>query len=175
VGAAGNLRGKAPRPAIELCCRRLTPRHVHELVGFLGRLAAGGDGRQFHPHPFTHEAVEPLAAGRGDEYHVLTAGREGPVVAYGMLRGWEEGYTVPSLGIAVDGAWRGMGIGSRLVTHLHAIAAARGAGTVRLKVYRSNTAAIGLYQSFGYDFRPLSEEEWLGLVNLSAAPARMAA
>ena len=162
-------------PAIDLRCRRLAPRHVHDLVAFLTRLAEAGDGRLFHPHPFTHEAVEPLAAGRGDEYHVLTAGRDGPVVAYGMLRGWEEGYTVPSLGIAVDGACRGMGIGRRLMTHLHAIAAARGAGTVRLKVYRSNEAAIALYRSFGYEFRAFSEEQWLGLVNLAAVPARMAA
>jgi ribosomal protein S18 acetylase RimI-like enzyme len=163
-------------PAIDLRCRRLAPRHVHDLVAFLTRLAEAGDGRLFHPHPFTRQAVEQLAApGRGDEYHVWTAGRDGPVVAYGMLRGWEEGYTVPSLGIAVDPQWRGQGIGRRLVTHLHVIAAARNAATVRLKVYRSNTAAIALYRSFGYEFRPFSEEEWLGLVNLSAVPARMAA
>ena len=38
-----------------------------------------------------------------------------------------------------------------------------------------NEAAIALYRSFGYEFRPLSEEQWLGLVNLAAAPVRMAA
>ena len=166
----------APGPAIDLRCRRLAPRHVHDLVGFLARLAENGDGRLFHPHAFTHQAVESLAApGLDDEYHVLTAGRDGPVVAYGMLRGWEEGYTVPSLGIAVDGQWRGQGVGRRLVTHLHVIAAARGAATVRLKVYRSNTAAIALYRSFGYEFRPFSDDAWLGLLNLAAAPTRMAA
>jgi len=163
-------------PVIDLRCRRLAPRHVHDLVAFLTRLADTGEGRLFHPHAFTHQAVEGLAApGRGDEYHVLTAGKDGPVVAYGMLRGWEEGYTVPSLGIAVDGGWRRLGVGRRLVTHLHAIAAARGARTVRLKVYRSNAAAIALYRSFGYEFRPFSEEEWLGLVSLAAVRAHVAA
>jgi hypothetical protein len=29
----------ASRPAIDLRCRRLAPRHVHDLVAFLGRLA----------------------------------------------------------------------------------------------------------------------------------------
>ena len=163
-------------PAIDLHCRRLTARHVHDLLAFLTRLAAAGDGRWFHPHPFTREAVEQLAApGRGDEYHVWTAGRNGPVVAYGMLRGWDEAYTMPSLGIAVDPQYRGQGIGRRLITHLHVIAAARGAGTVRLKVDRSNTTAIALYRSFGYEFRPFSDQEWLGLVNLAAVSARMAA
>ena len=120
--AAVNLLPSAPPPAgpaIDLRCRRLTPRHVHDLLTFLARLTASGDGRLFHPHAFTREAVEPLAAfGQGDEYHVLTSGRDGPVIAYGMLRGWKEGYTTPSLGIAVDGQWRGQGIGRRLVTHL---------------------------------------------------------
>jgi len=177
--AAVNLLPSAPPPAgpaIDLRCRRLTPRHVHDLLTFLARLTASGDGRLFHPHAFTREAVEPLAAfGQGDEYHVLTSGRDGPVIAYGMLRGWKEGYTTPSLGIAVDGQWRGQGIGRRLVTHLHRIAAARGARTLRLKVYRSNTAALALYRSFGYEFRPFSEIEWLGSLNLAAAPTRMAA
>lgn len=166
----------ASGPAIDLRCRRLTPRHVHDLVAFLTRLAAAGDGRLFHPHPFTCEAVEELAApGRRDEYHVWTAGRDGPVVAYGMLRGWDEAFTIPSLGIAVDPQYRGQGIGRRLITHLHVIAAARGADTVRLKVDRSNTTAIALYRSFGYEFRPFSDQEWLGLVNLAAVSARVAA
>lgn len=95
---------------------------------------------------------------------MVTAGRIGPVVAYGMLRGWEEGFEVPSLGIAVDRQWRGLGLGRRLMSHLHAVAAERGASTVRLKVDRTNTAAIALYRSFGYEFQPHSPEEWLGLL-----------
>jgi ribosomal protein S18 acetylase RimI-like enzyme len=92
-----------------------------------------------------------------------------------MLRGWDESYTIPSLGIAVDPQCRGQGIGRRLITHLHVIAAARGADTVRLKVDRSNTTAMALYQAFGYEFRPFSDQEWLGLVNLAAVSARVAA
>lgn len=163
-------------PAIDLHCRRLEPRHVNELLIFLARLTANGDGRLFHPHAFTREAVEPLATcGHGDEYHVLTAEQGGPVIAYGMLRGWKEGYAVPSLGVAVDSHWRGQGIGRRLVTQLHMIAAARGARTLRLKVYRSNMAAIALYQSLGYEFAPFSEDAWIGLLNLPDLPSRMAA
>jgi ribosomal-protein-alanine N-acetyltransferase len=171
AGSTSALRG----PRMDLRYRRLTPRHVHELVAFLERLATGGDGRLFHPHPFTPEAVAAIAApGSRDEYVVVTAGRQGPVVAYGMLRGWEEGFTVPSLGIAVDRQWRGHGVGRRLVSHLHAIATSRGAANVRLKVYRSNTAAVALYRSFGYQFQPHSPDEWLGFVSLPVPHARAA-
>lgn len=155
--------------------RRLTPRHVHELVAFLERLADSGDGRLFHPHPFTSEAVAKFAApGCRDEYVVVTAGREGPVVAYGMLRGWEEGFEVPSLGIAVDCQWRGCGLGRRLVSQLHAIAISRAAPAVRLKVYRSNAAAVAIYRSFGYEFQPHSHDQWLGLLTLPGHLVRAA-
>lgn len=99
----------------DLRCHRLKPRHVPQLVVFLERLAATDDDRLFHPHPFTYDTVAALATpGRDDEYVVVTAGRPGPVVAYGMLRGWEEGFAVPSLGVAVDRQWRGIGLGRRL-------------------------------------------------------------
>ena len=159
----------------DLRCHRLKPRHVPQLVVFLERLAATGDDRLFHPHPFTHDTVAALATpGREDEYVVVTAGRQGPVVAYGMLRGWEEGFAVPSLGVAVDRQWRGIGLGRRLVAHLHAVAASRGASAIRLKVYRSNTTAVALYRSFGYEFQPHSPHEWLGLVALPLRLARVA-
>lgn len=160
-------------PLMDLRYRRLAPRHVHELVAFLERLAAIGDGRLFHPHPFTQNAVAALAAPHGsDEYVVITAGGTGPVVAYGMLRGWEEGFEVPSLGIAVDRQWRGLGLGRRLVSHLHAVALKRGASAIRLKVDRTNIAAIALYRSFGYEFQPHSPDEWLGIVALAGGGAR---
>lgn len=162
-------------PPVKVCFRRLTPRYAHELVSFLGRLADAGDDRLFHPHAFTADVVATIAAPGGrDEYVIVTAGREGPVVAYGMLRGWQEGFAVPSLGIAVDRQWRGLGVGRRLMTHLHAVAASRGASAVRLKVYRGNTQAVALYRSLGYEFQPHSEHEWLGVISLSVRHARAA-
>lgn len=161
--------GPPQGPRMDLAYRRLAPRHAHELVAFLGRLAAGGDARVFHPHPFTSEAVAALAApGHRDEYVVVTAGRQGPVVAYGMLRGWEEGFQVPSLGIAVDRQWRGLGLGRRLVSHLHALAASREAPAVRLTVYRANAAAVALYRSCGYTLHPHPPDAWLGHIALPA-------
>lgn len=90
---------------------RLTPRHVAGLVDLLARLRDNGDEAAFHPHPFTRDAVEARTdPACRDEYHVAVAGTAGPLVAYGMLRGWEEGYPVPSLGIAVHPDWRGRGL-----------------------------------------------------------------
>ena len=131
--------------------QRLSLRHVGGLLDLLARLRDNGDEATFHPHPFTAEALEPLAdPDCRDEYHVAAPGGSGPVVAYGMLRGWTEGFSVPSLGIAVDPACRGRGLARRMMRHLHAVAAARGADRVRLTVYRSNPIAGELYRSLGY-------------------------
>lgn len=83
-------------------------------------------------------------------------------MGYGMLRGWEEGWAVPSLGLAIHPRFRGLGAGRRLLTHLHERARFRGADTVRLKVYRTTGAAIALYTSLGYRFEPSSDTELLG-------------
>ena len=97
------------------------------LARFFGVLGAAGVEQFFHPHPLTSEAAALRAnyAGR-DVYLVLVHGRE--IVGYGMLRGWDEGYSVPSLGIAVHPHMQGCGLGRRLMHALHHVALERGAG-----------------------------------------------
>jgi ribosomal-protein-alanine N-acetyltransferase len=154
-------------------CRPASPEDDVCLAGLFSALAAAGDGRLFHPHPLTPEAArmvcrhrETAAANTADEFHLAIDGADsdgpGPVVGYGLLRGWAEGFAVPSLGVAVHPAHRGRGIARRLMTHLHDVAARRGADRVRLKVYRHNTAALRLYESLGYEFQPHSATELLG-------------
>ena len=158
--------------------RPAAPEDEAGLAALFFALAVAGDGRLFHPHPLTPEAarsacrhrLETSISGGCDEYHVAIdaphAGDSGPVVGYGLLRGWADGFTVPSLGIAVHPAHRGRGIARRLMTHLHAVAARRGAERVRLKVYRDNTAARRLYESLGYEFHPHSPTELVGVLVL---------
>lgn len=161
----GTFPGMRFRPA--------TPEDATALADFFAALATAGNERVFHPHPLTHEAARAICHHRAlaqgsvcDEYHIAieTSGTSGsgPVVGYGILRGWAEGFSVPSLGIAVHPDHRGRGIARRLMAHLHAVAARRGAERVRLKVYRHNTQALGLYESLGYEFEPHSETELLG-------------
>ena len=52
--------------------------------------------------------------------------------------------------LAVDPAWRGRGLGARLLDDLLAMAAVRGATTVWLEVRESNASARRLYASRGF-------------------------
>jgi len=67
-----------------------------------------------------------------------------------MLRGWEEGYEVPSLGIAVAPDAEGRGYGRAMMHALASLARGRGASRIRLRVAADNARARGLYVSCGY-------------------------
>jgi len=146
-------------------CRKLSPDLVAPLAEFFRRLDEAGDTRHFHPHPFTDEEAERLSRYCGqDLYYVLLDGSQ--ILGYGMLRGWDEGYQVPSLGIALHPAARGAGLGMTLMHFLHGAAKSRGAARIRLKVYPDNLPAITLYKSLGYRFAAEEEGQLVGYIDL---------
>ena len=73
----------------------------------------------------------------GRDVHALLV-EDGRAVAYGMLRGFDEGYDVPSLGIAVRTGLQAPGSRAAMMAHLHAEARRRGATVVRLRVHPDN-------------------------------------
>ncbi len=136
-----------PNTALEF--RRLAPDILPGLRAFFESMIANKDNEFFHPHPFTAEKAVELCRYEGKDLY-LVAVCAGEVLAYGLLRGWDEGYAIPSLGIAVHPAARGTGLGTAFMRYLHAAAANRGAESIRLKVYPENTRAKALYEKLGY-------------------------
>ncbi|HST30778.1 MAG TPA: GNAT family N-acetyltransferase, partial [Chthoniobacterales bacterium] len=112
----------------------------------------------------TDEAAARANYSGRDFYCIML--QEDNVVGYGMLRGWDEGYAIPSLGIALDPSVRGRGCSRALMNFLHDTAKKRGATKVRLKVDSRNRPAIELYRSLGYVFEPQTGEELVGLLDL---------
>lgn len=147
-------------------CRLLCPELIDQVTRFFQRVSSSGVAQYFHPHPFTPEEAESRTRYTGaDLYYALLV--DGEMAAYGMLRGWDEGYEVPSLGIAVDPRWQGKGYGRLLMTFLHAAARARGARQIRLKVYEDNARALALYRSLGYQFGGERGSQKIGVVELT--------
>jgi [ribosomal protein S18]-alanine N-acetyltransferase len=133
---------------------------------FFTVLHEGGVDKFFHPHPFTAEAARERAAYSGkDLYYVVIEGDE--ILGYGMLRGWDEGYEVPSLGIVIHPLQQGLGLGRLLMDFLRLAAWRRGAKKIRLRVYPENTAAVNLYRKLGYELTPEKDGPCLaGFLNL---------
>jgi ribosomal protein S18 acetylase RimI-like enzyme len=115
----------------------------------LSELFAALEGTPFHPHPLTAEEARRLVAYEGrDAYGILAEGEE--LVAYGILRGWDDGFSVPSLGVAVHPQHQGRGYGRAMMRWLEEQARHRGAQRIRLRVHADNLAARRLYESLGY-------------------------
>lgn len=148
----------------------LRPVHAGLLADLFGRIALDSLASRFHPHPFTPADATRICNHIGqDRYLALQV--DDRFFAYGMLRGWDEGFSVPSLGIYVAPELRGSGASRLMMEHLHLIARLSGAEKIRLKVYPENLPAYKLYMSLGYCFPdPAGQaEQILGILDLSAA------
>jgi len=139
----------------------------------LTKFAGESEAKHFAPHSFELKALQALATNEGQDLYFVAYAKypsEARVICgYGMLRGWDEGFTIPSLGIFIDQAYRGHGFGRRFMQFLHTAAKRRGAHQVRLTVNVGNESAVALYRSLGYNFKemPESNSRFVGIVSLS--------
>ena len=134
-------------------CVLLRPGREQALARFFADLATAGDDVFFHPHAGDIDALHTIAERAGNDlYVVFVEGDE--VRAYGLLRGWDEGFAIPSLGIAVHPDARGAGLGRLVMEYLEAMARRRGSPAIRLRVHKDNTRAIAMYERRGYAMAP---------------------
>jgi perosamine synthetase len=134
---------------LEIACRELAPTDVDDLATMLERSRGGAGMHYFDPFPMSEESARRLAVEpRLDRYYVAIA--DDRIVALSMLRGWDEGYSVPSFGIMVDPEWHGRSVGSALTDYTLAAAERLGCGEVRLSVYASNGRAVEMYRRRGF-------------------------
>jgi len=143
----------------------VSPDVATALAELFAALRASGDERHFHPHPLDDETARAVA-GRSTKDLYYVAIDDDRALAYAMLRGWDEGYDVPSLGIAVHPDERGTGVARLMMETLHEAARRRGATSIRLKVYLDNEAAIRLYRSLGYMFDGEEDGQVVGRLEL---------
>lgn len=146
----------------------LRPDLKDSLARFFELIRANGDEAYFHPHPLTPAEAGARCSYRGPDIYVAAIVR-GEIVGYGMLRGWDEGHEVPSLGICLHPDIRGSGLARPLMEYLHREAWRRGADRIRLTVDPSNEPACRLFRSLGYELAPVDSR----LVGYLRRPKRM--
>jgi len=143
----------------------LAPRHEASLVELFNALVAHGDETFFHPHPLTANEATRLCRHAGlDQYFVATV--DNKVVGYGMLRGWDEGYGVPSVGFATHPAHRQKKVFSTLVRSLIRQARNRGATRVRMTCDAHHEPLVRCCSRLGFIFTPLSPQRLLGVLDV---------
>ena len=118
----------------------------------------------FHPHTFNHESACKICEYVGkDEYYAIWDMSK--IAGYGMLRGMDDGYAVPSLGLCIGNKYRRTGLSKLFINFLEISAKLKGCGYIRLSVMLENTYAIKLYSSLGYCLTQ-SEDSYIGIKKL---------
>lgn len=147
--------------------RKASPEFQKSLESFFCDIEKCGIGHYFHPHPLSIIEAKKITQYTGqDLYYIAVTGDQ--VLGYGLLRGWDEGYTIPSLGIALHPSAQGLGLGRTFMYFLHAAAHLRGATKIRIKVYPNNIRAMNLYVSLGYVFQAIEEHgQLVGILDLT--------
>jgi ribosomal-protein-alanine N-acetyltransferase len=125
------------------------PECVDALTALFEQNADPAVTKRFDPFSLTAaQALRIATEPRRDLYYSAT--QDGQLLALSMLRGFDEGYAIPSFGIFVDRECNGQGIGRRLSEWTIERARLRGCRAVRLTVYADNHAARGLFASLGF-------------------------
>jgi len=155
------------------------PGHADALARLFARNDVPAVTATFDPFPLDAETARRIATQpREDRYYAAVA-PDGTILGMTMLRGWDEGYDVPSFGTFVDHELHGRGVGSGLLDETIAAARALGAPRIRLSVYASNEAAHGIYRSRGFQevergaarVAGRDDERVIMLLELQAPPA----
>jgi GNAT superfamily N-acetyltransferase len=127
----------------------ITSAHAEMLASLFSRNATPAVEDTFDPFPLTAEQARKIAWQAGkDLYYVL--GRGDQALAFSMLRGFDDGYEVPSFGIFVDHQHQHEGLGRSLTSWTVEQAWQLGCPAVRLSLYADNIAAKRLYDSLGF-------------------------
>ena len=133
------------RPDIQ----RIEAGHYEMLVRFFSENDVAEVVRRFNPFPLNRETAYRIACTDClDRYYVTLY--ENKIVGLCMLRGWDEGYSIPSFGVLVDRHFHNHGVGREMTVYAIEEARRLGCHRVRLSVYASNKPALHLYTSLGF-------------------------
>lgn len=122
---------------------------LEQLVALFERNDVAQVTELFDPFPLDAAQARRIALeSRRDRFYL--AFRQGQAVGFSMLRGFDEGYAVPSFGIFVDRERHGEGIGRALTAWTVDQARRLECPAVRLTVYAANLPARRLYESLGF-------------------------
>jgi RimJ/RimL family protein N-acetyltransferase len=158
-----------PRPPVTV--RPATLADVDALVDML--VAVAGEGRWIGteaPVDVERRRRRMVEEVESEDGIVLVAEAGGEPVGQLGLR--LAGYGVADLGMLVTAGWRGRGVGTALLAEAVDRARKAGAHKIALQVWPHNTAAIALYERFGFQregylrrhYRRRSGELWDAVV-----------
>jgi putative acetyltransferase len=163
---AGRFAGQwQDGPVADFRVRPARPEDAPAMAALFATVAAERDGIASEPPIEMAERTVVFARSAASTV-VAEAGADGQVI--GMLHVEASRHGYGELGMLVDRAWRGRGVGSALLAAAADWARDRGLHKLCLEVFAHNTAAIAAYRKAGYaeegrrvaQYRRVSGELW---------------
>ncbi len=107
--------------------------------------------RFFHPFPLEEPEIRRRIENAVLDVYVLICDQNsGAFIGFYMLRGLDEGYQEPMLGLYVSSAFSGIGIASLATKHATLTCRLNGLSGLELKVYADNDRALSVYSALGF-------------------------
>jgi RimJ/RimL family protein N-acetyltransferase len=129
----------------EFAIRRARPDDAAAIARLFAAVAAERDGIATEPPVDVEERTAQFALSADDSMVAEAGGR-----IIGMIRVEVGRFGAGDLGMLVDAAWRGRGVGSGLVGAAIDWAREQGLHKLCLEVFPTNAAAIALYRKCGF-------------------------
>jgi RimJ/RimL family protein N-acetyltransferase len=133
----------------EIEISELKPADADELAAILQN-----SGKEYSKHfiPFSFDSAvikSLLSDARKDKYFAVKADKE--IAGFFMLRGFDQGYEIPSYGVWIAEKYSGLGLSQLTLLYSISFCKINGIKKMMLKVAPENSAAKHIYEKF--DFR----------------------
>lgn len=107
----------------------------------------------FHPFSFDEDSIiRTLKSAKFDKYYGIVYGE---LIGFFMLRGWDQGYKIPSYGVYINSKFSGKGLGTLTLNYAESICHLSNVQQLMLKVHPENIIAKNLYARNGYTYHDI--------------------
>jgi len=146
---------------------RLREDHAELLNIFFEHINTPEYRKDFSPFPFDGKQATVLCNYQGQDLYYAIIMENTKIIGFGMLRGWDEGYEIPSIGLCIRKTYQGMGFGKLMLAFLEIASKVKGCSKVMLKVKKNNDKAKRLYEANGYTFKEHNSEYLTGYKDIT--------
>lgn len=118
--------------------------------------------RFFHPHSFNKQAVKKIISilgGNRKDLYFLVLNQKHQIAGYFMLRGFDEGYKIPSFGVVVHPNYTKRGLGTEITKLAIKICKRLKVRKLMVHVYKDNIIAKEIYKKLGFQFSQSKRKE----------------
>ena len=108
-----------------------------------------GYSKYFIPFDFDHHSIHSLLKKSiADKYFGIFI--DSRLAGFYMLRGIDEGFSVPAYGVFISKKYTGLGLAKLTLYHAYSVCKTNNIKEMMLKVHPENTYAKKMYEDFGF-------------------------